>query len=113
MVPRSGTVDDVRPGKCAGRGVGRQQDPVSYRSPDSRLLKKFFQVPKFSGRGGTVPDRGGNNVPAGLAVVRNAFRGRRQISFLTRIVGLSAQIFENLVGRENRAHSVFSALCAM
>ena len=63
MVPGSATLDDVRPGKCAGRGVGRQQDPVSYRSPDSRLLKKFFQVPKFSGCGGTVPDRGCFNGP--------------------------------------------------
>ena len=25
MVPGSGTLDDVRPGKCPGRGVGRRQ----------------------------------------------------------------------------------------
>ena len=81
---------------------------MGWVGTDSRLLKKFFQVPKFSGCGGIVPDRGRKNDPAGSAVVRNAFRGRRQISFLTRIVGLSAQIFENLVGRDSgHARSVF------
>jgi len=54
---------------------------VGWVGTDRRLLKKFFQVPKFSGCGGIVPDRGCNNDPAGSAVVRIAFRGRRQISF--------------------------------
>jgi len=42
--------------RCTRGGQAARRGSSSYWSPDSRLLKKFFQVPKFSGCSRCCPD---------------------------------------------------------